>query len=235
MSATASTRRVVHRLAATVIATGVAGVALAAHAPAAGATDRAPAVAIVPFAGDVDTLGSNGNLIAVDPRSTADSATLFNFQGSPLGLTWGQWRSATATSLAKTIRRRGTDYTDIRLALSGLIPGGVYSLFYRTFGPDSANPLCPAVDPLIALTARHPERQSPDADSFVADSSGGARFHARVAGPLLDAQSLQIAVIYHFDGHVYGPVPDEGEAGANCRSSLGIDAMRQFIIIQTSP
>ena len=41
---------------------------------------------------------------------------------------------------------------------------------------------------------------------------GGAFFHARVAGRLLDATSFQIIVIYHFDGHPYGPVPNAGES-----------------------
>jgi len=43
---------------------------------------------------------------------------------------------------------------------------------------------------------------------------------------------LEIVLIYHFDGHTYGPVPNSGEANNNCTSSYGIDAMRQMIIIQ---
>jgi hypothetical protein len=31
---------------------------------------------------------------------------------------------------------RGTTYTGFAIALRGLVPGGVYSLFYRTFSPD---------------------------------------------------------------------------------------------------
>ena len=85
---------------------------------------------------------------------------------------------------------------------------------------------------LVALTARFRNRQTPDPASFVAGRSGAAYFHARVAGRLLDAQSLQIAVTYHFDSNVYGPVPTSGEANNNCLSSFGIDAMRQFLIIQ---
>ena len=46
------------------------------------------------------------------------------------------------------------------------------------------------------------------------------------------APSLQIAVVYHFDGKVYGAVPTFGEANNNCRPTYGIDAMRQFLIIQ---
>ena len=116
--------------------------------------------------------------------------------------------------------------------MTGLVPGGVYSLFYRTFGPDSVNPVCGPVEPTVALTAKSPERQTPDADSFVSDSSGGASFHARVAGRLLDAAQFQIVLIYHFDGNVYGAVPTAGEANGNCQPTYGVDDMRQLVIIQ---
>jgi hypothetical protein len=219
------------------LTTGLAVIGLVLQAPVAGASDSGakgtPAVAIVPFANDVFWF-TNGALTVVDPASTPASAPLFNLEGNPLHLTWGQFSSATATSKVKQDR----NHTDFDVRLSGLIPNGVYSLFYRTFGPDSNNAICPNVEPTVALTARHPDRQQPDADSFVADSSGNAEFDGRVAGRLLDAQQLQIAVIYHFDGHTYGPVANASEAngpggpGVPCTSSYGIDAMRQFVIIQ---
>jgi hypothetical protein len=46
-----------------------------------------------------------------------------------------------------------------------------------------------------------------------------------------------VTVIYHFDGHTYGPLANRAEASSvstsisPCLSSYGIDAMRQFIII----
>jgi len=217
---------------AAVIATGLASIALVVWAPGAGASAsdaRTPAVAIVPFAGDVFTPNAIGSLIAVDPATAPLSAPLYSFEGNPLNLTWGQWTAATATSLAKAEGHR----TDIEITMSGLIPNGVYSLFYTTFGPDSRNPICPAVEPLVALPALHPDRQLPDPYSFVADSSGAAFFHARVEGRLLDAQILIIDVIYHFDGNVYGEVPTQGES-QNCHSTFGVNAMRQFLIIQKS-
>jgi hypothetical protein len=85
---------------------------------------------------------------------------------------------------------------------------------------------------LVALTARQSPPQRPDADSFVAESSGVAQFDARIAGRLLDAQQLQIVVIYHFDGQTHGAVPTRSEATDNCLSSFGIDAMRQLLIVQ---
>ena len=198
------------------------------------AAAQSPDIAIVPFAGDVYTFSSNGTLIPVLPASTPATAPLFNLSGNPLNVTWGQFSSATATSLVK----QEGDHTDFDITLSGLIPNGVYSLFYRTFGPDSNNACCPDVEPSVALTARHPN-QLPDADSFVADSSGNAEFDGRVFDRLLDATQLSMSVIYHFDGNTYGPVANSAESqgpvaslGGLCRSSYGIDAMRQFLIIQ---
>lgn len=216
---------------------GLIAVAFIFLAPIAGASvahsKRTPAVGLIPFPGDVYTLNYQGALIPVDPSSTLSSAPLYNLAGNTLNETWGQFSSATATSLAKTITKHRTEYSDIKISLSGLIPNGVYSLFYRTFGPDSNNPVCTSgIEPLIALPALRPERQKPDQDSFVADRKGRANFHARASGNLLAAQQFQIVVIYHFDGNVYGPVANAAEAD-NCRgSSYGIDAIRQLLIIQ---
>jgi hypothetical protein len=225
------------------IAIGLACMALIAHAPAAGAsttfTRPTPNAGILPFPGDVYTAGQDSTLIPVDPSSTPASAPLYNLGGQPLNLTWGQFSSATAKSYAWTVTRRGITYTQFLIGLSGLIPNGVYSLFYRTFGPDSNNAFCPDVEPSIALTAAFPQFQKPDPDSLVASGSGTALFLASVAQDLLAAQQLQVSVIYHFDGKTYGPVANAAEAqgpvasnGGLCRSSYGIDAMRQFLIIQ---
>jgi hypothetical protein len=231
--------RVVIALTAAALAAG----ALVVQAPAAGAsatyTRSAPDVGILPFAGDVYTIGSNGSLIAVDPSATPASAPLFNLAGQPLNLTWGQFSAATAKSYAWTVTHGGVTDTKFRIGLSGLVPNGVYSLFYRTFGPDSNNAFCPNVEPSIALTAASPQVQKPDPDSFIASGSGRAVFVAKVVQDLLAAQQLQVSVIYHFDGKTYGPVANAAEAqgpvagnGGLCRSSYGIDAMRQFLIIQ---
>jgi hypothetical protein len=125
--------------------------------------------------------------------------------------------------------------TDARIRLSGLVPGAVYSVFYGTFGPDSEHPLCPGVERTLPLTAFQPERQQPDPSSFVADSGGEARYHGRVEGALLEADQLFFSVVYHFDGMTYHPVPNRGEfftQGEDCRSTYGLDAMRQLLILQ---
>jgi hypothetical protein len=228
------------RLLVTLVATGVAVIGLVVQAPVAGASigsiTPTPDVAIVPFAGDVFTVGTNGSLITVDPRITSASAPLFNLEGEPLNLTWGQFSSASAKSVAWTDTWGRVTHTDFLIGMSGLIPRGVYSLFYRTLGPDSVNPACaaagnPDIESTVALPAAFPQFQKSDPDSFVANSSGRAFFAARVAGNLLAAQSVQVWVVYHFDGNTYGPVPNNAEANSNCqRSSYGIDAMRQFLI-----
>jgi hypothetical protein len=228
---------------ATVIAAALASLALLVQAPVAGAHTTFAAstptadTGIIPFAGDVYSLGSEGNLIPVSLPATPLSAPLYNVAGDPMNLTWGQFSSATATSYAWTITNHGTTYTDFLIGMSGLVPHGVYSLFYRTFSPDSDNAFCPITEPTVALTAAFPQFQKPDSDSFIASSSGKALFFAGVAQNLLAAQQLQVSVIYHFNGQTYGPVANQAESqgpvdGGLCGSSYGIDAMRQFLIIQ---
>ena len=165
------------RVIATVIAIGAACMALAVQAPVAGAstsvTTPTPDAGLEPFTADVYTLDQAGNLIPV-LISTSLTAPLYNGAGDPLNVTWGQFSSATAKSYAWTDTLNGVTHTDFLIGMSGLIPTGVYSLFYRTFNPDSANPVCGAVgdlDPLVALTAALPRFQKPDPDSFVTSSS----------------------------------------------------------------
>jgi hypothetical protein len=238
-----SRRSYSRRLAATLIAIALASIALIVQTPVAGAsiafTAPMPNVGIIPFAGDVYQSSSNGTLIPVDPSSTPASTPLYNLGGNALNLTWGQFSSATAKSYAWTVTHDGTTQTFFLIGMSGLVPSGVYSLFYRTFAPDSNNALCPNVEPQVALTAAFPQFQKPDPDSFIANGSGKALFFASVPQDLLAATQLQESVIYHFDGKTYGPVANSAESqgpvasnGGLCRSSYGIDAMRQLLIIQ---
>lgn len=175
-----------------------------------------------------------------NPDSDTDpSAHLFSVTGVALGLTWGQWQTATMTTEA---RQKGGDdddgnaRTEVRAEMSGLIPGGVYSLYYITLGPDSENPLCPGVERSLPLTARKPLKQQPDVASFVAGDDGTASFRGRVDGRLLDADQLFHVLIYHFDGETYDPLPNRGEWLTQdqefCRSSFGEDAMRHVLVQQ---
>jgi hypothetical protein len=194
--------------------------------------DRQDSVA--PFAGDVYLPA--GPLLENPTFATPTSAPLFNLAGTPLGVTWGKWKSASATSRARTVERRIRTYTNVRVQMTGLVPGGTYSLFYATFNPDSRNALCPSQERLLPLRSRYKD-QIPDRSSFVAGAGGEATFYARVNGRLLDAQRVVYAVIYHFDGLTYHPLPNRGEfvtRGDDCRSSFGVDAMRQLIVVQKS-
>jgi hypothetical protein len=163
--------------------------------------------------------------------TTPSSARLFNVAGTDLGMTWGQFRAVRARS---KVRCTAGGRTNARIHLRGLVPDGVYSIFYGTFEPESRNPLCPNAERLLPLPSVDSE-QEPDAASFVADEEGEAFFHGRVDGCLLEAGKLVFAAIYHFDGQTYGDLPNRGEfvtQGPDCRSSFGADAMRQTLITQ---
>lgn len=169
-----------------------------------------------------------------NPDATTDpSAPLFNIAGVNLGVTWGQWTTASVTSTVRTSGGR-SPRTDIRLELTGLVPGGVYSVFWGTIGPDSENPLCPGVERTLPLPSVD-THQSPDASSFVAAPDGSAAFRGQVDGALLDASQVFLSIVFHSDGQTYGSLPNHGEfltQGENCRSSFGEDAMRQLLILQ---
>jgi hypothetical protein len=191
---------------------------------------------LVVFNSDVHVQGEFGLLENPD-QFTDPSAPLYNVAGSSLDLTWGEWSgaSATATTIQHGAATKST--TDVMLRFQGLVPNGVYSLAYITFGPDSRNPECPTGERGIPLTALRSEMQEPDPSSFVADSTGAASYHARVNGALLDADRLDYLLIYHFDGNTYHPTFNHGENvtkdDAQCRPSYGADAMRQLIILQS--
>lgn len=219
------------RAAVAALAGGLVAPLLFAATAGAAPPDREDAV--VAFSRDVYVV-VNGQLRHPNSQTLPD-ARLFNISGADMGLTWGQFASASAVAKAKSVGGAASPRTDAALEFSGLVPNGVYSVFYLTFGPDSLNPLCPNVERALPLTATHPERQFPDASSFVADATGGAPFRARVDGALLEATELQYLLIYHLDGHTYGSLPNRGEfvtQGDECRSSFGEDAMRQLIVHQ---
>jgi hypothetical protein len=164
--------------------------------------------AVEPFNQDVFVL-VNGYL-RNPTLETSNDAQLFNAAGTPLEITWGQWKGASATSEARVVKKSGGSHTNVEVELSGLVPGGVYSLFYATFEPDSRRPLCPGQERTLPLVSRDRD-QSPDPSSFVADTNGEAVFRGRVKGRLLRATQVLYTVIYHFDGLTYHPLPNRGE------------------------
>jgi hypothetical protein len=122
-----------------------AAVLAALLSPVAGAVPRVHADAPLPqtvvqsFSRDVYVIV--GPSLRNPDDSTAPGAALFNVDCVPLGLTWGDWQRATAIETAHGIGNGSTARTDVGIQLAGLIPGGVYSLFYGTLTPDSENPL----------------------------------------------------------------------------------------------
>jgi hypothetical protein len=208
-----------------------ATLALVAVAPPASAApaDQADAVEIH----ERDVFVIVGSTLRNPDSTTEPSAPLFNNAGVSLGLTWGEWSAASATSAVRT-SGKSNPRTDVRLRFSGLVPGGTYSVFWGTLNPDSENPLCPGVERTLALPSVD-RGQVPDASSFIAGSDGTAAFRGNLDGNLLSANQVFFSIVYHFDGQTWGALPNHGEfntQGENCRSSFGEDAMRQLLVLQ---
>lgn len=175
-----------------------------------------------------------GSTLRNPTEETSPDALLFNEAGVNLDLTWGMWQRANATATARVQGRGNRAQTNVRIHLTGLVPGGVYSVFYGTLIPDSENPLCPGVERSLPLTAVRTKGR-PDASSFIADANGEASYRGQASGDLFTALQVFYTVIYHSDRQTYDPLPNRGEfltQGANCRGSYGQDAMRQLIIYQ---
>lgn len=224
-------RREVTKLVRIVIVVLMCSVIFIMPTPGRAAPDRADGLEI--FTRDIYVIV--GSTLRNPTDTTASDAPLFNIAGVNLGLTWEQWKAATATSTAHVQGGSNNPRTDVRIQLSGLVPGGVYSIFYVTLTPDSENLLCPGVERGLPLMAFKPDGQLPDASSFVADANGQAQYRGLVDGDLFGAVQLIFEVIYHSDGQTYQSLPNRGEfltQGANCRSSFGEDAMRQLLILQ---
>ena len=165
-----------------------------------------------------------------NPDETTDpSAPLFNDSGVNLGVTWGQWSAATARSDVVITRTSRTATDRVRLQLSGLVPNGLYSVFWGTIGPDSGQPLCPGVErtlPLDSAGARRPG--APNA--FVADATGRALYVGDVAD-LFTATQVYFSIVWDWSGQTSYPFPNRGEQ-VSCHSSFGQDTMRHLLVLQ---
>jgi hypothetical protein len=172
-----------------------------------------------------------GQTLRNPTADTAADAPLFNVAGVALDLTWGQWSALTATSTAHRTGKR----TDVRMDFAGLVPGGLYSIFWGTLEPDSEHPGCPNVERTLPLDAFHPDASAPAPNAFVAGTDGTAEFRGRAGAALLDARQVFFSVVYHAYGETSYPFPNRGELltqGADCRSSFGEDSMRQLLVLQ---
>jgi hypothetical protein len=130
----------------------------------------------------------------------SNSQALFNANGEPLGLTLGQWISATGTV---TLSPQPDRTEKIDVGLRGLKPGARYSLFENHFGKGS--------------TWFTPLDGSGKANSFKADSRGAATIH--LVAPEALTHDNAVLVVFHSDGIAHGEE----------RGHVGIDAHHQLI------
>ena len=231
MNSRSVTRRRLLGLRPAVVVVALVAVATATFVTPASAAPPDQADAVEAYERDVFVIV--GSTLRHPDETTDPSAPLFTVSGVSLGRTWGEWSAASATSVVR-VSGGPRPRTDVRLTFTGLVPNGVYSVFWGTLQPDSENPLCPGVERTLALPSTD-ANQLPDASSVVAAADGTASFRGRLDGDLLAAAQVFFNVIYHFDGQTYGPLPNGGEAqtqGENCRSSFGDDAMRHLQILQ---
>jgi hypothetical protein len=178
-------------------------------------------VAASAWVNSVSTVANGGDVTYVTPggfvghpnlNTPADTPLHDISGGASLGVTWGQWQAATATT--SKLRCNADGSNDVKVLLSGLIPNGLYSVFYRTFGPDSYNLLCPSEERAeLVLTCPNGACKTGVLDSHVvADAKGNASLTGTVLGGcLLSDTQVFLEVIYHFDGHTYGQLPNKGE------------------------
>lgn len=225
MTTTRTSRVAIALLGAVLLAVPLAGTATA-RPPA----DREDDVVVF----NRDVFFVNGAALRNPDVDTPPEEDLYNVAGVWLETTWGEWSAASATASARAAGK----HTDVDLTFSGLVPGGVYSVFWGTLEPDSEHPSCPGVERTLPLVSDAGKKQRPDQSSFVAGPDGRARFSGRAGANLLDGVWLSwYSIVYHFDGRTYHPFPNRGEwlthdGPYGCRASYGEDAMRQLIVFQ---
>jgi hypothetical protein len=220
------------RARALVASLAVAG-ALLPFGPAAHASPADAADAVQIYERDVFVIV--GSTLRNPTADTDPGAPLFTNSGVAMDLTWGEWSAATATSRASVIGNPSDPRTDIRLSMGGLVPGGLYSVYWGTLGPDSEQPRCPGVERTLPLDALGATAKAPAPNAFVVDATGTADFHGRVDRDLLVAGQVFVTVVYHLFGRTSYPFPNIGEyltQGETCRSSFGEDSMRHLIVLQ---
>jgi hypothetical protein len=209
----------------------------AAAAPSA--HDEADGVEV--YAGDVyeivvSTLRHPDAETAADEPLFSDSGV--RLESSPGDVvTWGEWSAASARSVATVVGPSRDPRSRFRLQLSGLVPGGLYSVFWGTLGPDSEQPLCPSVERTLPLD-RVGGKRGPAPNAFVADQAGQAAFTGQADHDLFAASQVFLSIVWHFSGETHYPFPNKGEfltqvpPGEQCRSSFGQDAMRHLLVLQ---
>jgi hypothetical protein len=126
-------------------------------------------------------------------------ARLVNAQGKALGFTLGAWFGARGQVNLSPLDSGGTSMT---YALSGLVPGGVYSFFENHFSSGG-----------VTFT---PLDGSAEHSTFTASRRGTASGSIIISGTV--AHSEGILVVYHSDGVAHGI--DRGQIGVNAHHQL---------------
>ena len=123
--------------------------------------------------------------LAPAPLAASPDTPLYTAEGKPLDLTLGRWLGAAGTA---EVEAAGDHAGRVTVSFTGLIPGGVYSLFEVTFQP-SGNTFVP-----LDGTRR--------STNFVALSDGTARATVLTRAQFTHANA--ILLVYHSDGETHG-------------------------------
>ncbi|HKX18930.1 MAG TPA: hypothetical protein VJT33_13040 [bacterium] len=151
-------------------------------------------------------LGPQGILHAAGvvpaPLSAPPDTPLYNADGNLLGTTLGRWLGAAGTGIVEPAG--DLVHADrVSVTFTGLVPGGLYTLFKVTFQP-SGNTFAP----LDGSGVRH---------NFVALTDGTARATVLTPAPLTDSNA--VVLVYHSDGRTH----------AMSRGTPGVTAHPQLI------
>jgi hypothetical protein len=124
---------------------------------------------------------------------------LVNAQGKPLGFTLGQWFGARGRVVLAPLASGGTAMT---YAMTGLVPGGVYSFFENHFSSDG-----------VTFT---PLDGSAQQNTFTAASDGTANGSLSIPGALTHNEA--ILLVFHSDHTAHGMT--RGQAGVTAHHQL---------------
>lgn len=133
------------------------------------------------------------------PLAANSSSALANAQGKLLGFTLGAWLGAKGTA---SITPVSTLLTRVTVNFSGLVPGGLYSLFENQFTPSG-----------VTIT---PLDGTGKANTFTASDGGAASMTVDVPGPL--THSNAILLVYHSDDIAHGMM--RGQPGVTAHHQL---------------
>jgi hypothetical protein len=130
-------------------------------------------------------------------------------KGSVLNITLGDWLAATGTGSYQCVDGQG----EIALEFSGLVPSGVYTLWY-VFSPS------PPATPFMSLDLPLGARDG--SQTLVSVNADGTASYRASVTPCLQPSGEQaatlIALAYHSDGQIHGSLP--GDFGLNSHIQL---------------